>query len=345
MLKKVLPLTFLLGLLAGLSSCNSVPEPLQLTGDSMGSTYHVTISRLPATMTAEQAKAAIEHILTRMNETVSTYHENSEVSRFNRSTSTDWFSVSPEVVTITEESLKDSVLSQGAFDVTLEPLITLWGFGAHSNLMEERIPSETEIQAALAKTGYKKLEVRKNPPALRKTEPQITIDLSGIAVGFAADEVAEYFEKQGIHDYLVDMGGELRVKGHNPQQQPWRVAIEKPLLNQREAQRIVEMTDHAITTAGDYRNYFEKDGKRYSHIINPRTGRPIDHNLAAVTVIHESALVADGLDTLLMVLGAEQGYDLAVKEGWAVFFLVKTPEGFQEKYTPEFANFLVKENP
>lgn len=339
MLKRItLICVFFFGLFNLLSCTPSAPSA-QLTGDSMGSVYHITIPHLPEYLTAEQIKMEVSKILDQMNETVSTYHANSEITKFNQTNSTDWFNVSPEFVYMLNESLKISMISNGAFDVTLEPLFTLWGFGAHS-VMDDRIPSDAEISAALDKTGYQKIELRLNPPAIRKTDGRLKIDLSGIAVGFAADKVAEMLESKGIKDYLVDMGGELRLKGRNAKGEIWHVAIEKPITDKREPERIVTLTNHAVTTAGDYRNYFEKEGKRYSHILDPSTGKPITHALASVTVIHENATVADGLDTMLMVLGEKAGYDLAVKEGWAVFFIVKTPNGFEEKVTPAFAKLL-----
>ena len=177
---------------------------------------------------------------------------------------------------------------------------------------------------------------------LHKDIPHLYVDLSTIAKGWGVDVVADYIESQGIHNYMVEIGGEIRLKGHNREGIKWRIAIEKPTVNERSVQEIIEPGDMAIATSGDYRNYFERDGVRYSHIINPETGKPINHKVVSVTVLDKSSMTADGLATGLMVLGEKQGMDVANKHNIPVFMIVKTADGFKELASEAYKPFLNK---
>jgi thiamine biosynthesis lipoprotein len=297
----------------------------------MGTSYSIKIVDLPAAIDSKILDRNIAQLLAEINGLMSTYQEDSELSRFNRNRRTDWVAVSSELVKLLAEAQKISRLSGGAFDVTVGSLVNLWGFGPSQHT--DKIPSLRQVEAEKEKVNFKLLKVRNLPPALKKQRGDIYVDLSAIAKGYGVDRVAELLESQGIYNYLVDIGGEERIKGYGPEGIPWRIAIEQPVTGERKVERILELTAGAVATSGDYRNYFEQNGKRYSHIIVPSTGWPITHKLASVTVLTAMAMHADALATALLVLGPEQGFQLAEREQIAALFLIKTPEGFMEKAT------------
>jgi thiamine biosynthesis lipoprotein len=214
----------------------------------------------------------------------------------------------------------------GALDVTVGPLVNLWGFGPEAR--PEVIPSDEELAERRANTGIEHLEVSGN--TLKKDIPNLYVDLSTIAKGWGVDVVADYIQSQGIMNYMVEVGGEMRVKGLNREGVPWRIAIEKPSVEERAIQEIIEPGDMAVATSGDYRNYFERDGIRYSHIINPETGKPINHKVVSVTVLDKSSMTADGLATGLMVMGEVKGMQVAQENNIPVLMIVKTEDGFEE---------------
>ena len=311
---------------------------VSFSGATMGTNYAVKAVHVPPDVDTDQLKTAIDGVLKRINDRMSTYDRNSELSRFNQSRSIDWVSVSSSLLMVMREALRVSELSEGAFDVTVGPAVNLWGFGPGP--ARGRIPSVAQIQMAVAKVGYERLHVRDSPPAIRKDDPDLYVDLSAIAKGYGVDQVANHLEREGIHNYLVEVGGELRVKGQKAPGTPWRIGIEKPTPTARMVEAILPMREGAVATSGDYRNFFEAEGERFTHEIDPRTGRPVTHQLASVTVVSSSAMYADAMATALMILGPESGYQLAERENLAAFFLVKTGNGFRELSTPAFREYL-----
>ncbi|WP_244859982.1 FAD:protein FMN transferase [Nitrosococcus oceani] len=305
-----------------------------LSGATMGTGYSVKIVDLPARIDPEVLDRDIARLLEEINGLMSTYQADSELSRFNRNKRTDWVSVSTEIVKVLEEAQSISRLSKGAFDVTVGPLVNLWGFGPGSYTNE--IPSRREMEAEKERVGFKQLQVRHSPPAVRKKRGDIYVDLSAIAKGYGVDRIAELLEAQGIYHYLVDIGGEERIQGHGPEGAPWRIAIERPVAGERRVQRILELDSGAVATSGNYRNYFEQDGKRYSHTLDPRTGWPITHKLASVTVVDATAMRADALATALFVLGPEEGLQLAEQEQIPALFIIKMSGRFRERATRSF---------
>jgi thiamine biosynthesis lipoprotein len=290
----------------------------------------------------ELLKNSIEELLARINKQMSTYDVGSELSRFNNNDSTSWSAVSPELSSLVVEGLRISEITHGAYDITVGPLVNLWGFGPESH--RDQIPSDIAIIRSHAQVGYWNLHVHINSvsSSIKKDHPGIYIDLSSLAKGYAVDQLAQLIETNGIQNYLVSIGGDLRAKGHNGRNQPWTVAIEQPIPEQHIAGRLIQIGDHSVSTAGSYRNYFEKNGQRYSHVINPHTGQPVLQTLASVTVISDTDMEADAIDTALMVLGPEDGFKLATEHHVAAFFILVSPDGkrFQEIYTPEFEAFL-----
>lgn len=317
-------------------SCSKNEERTEalLQGLTMGTSYSVKV--INAGAKTGDLKQGVNELLNEINSSMSTYLADSELSRINQNKTTDWIVVSRELMRVLQLANKVSRQSKGAFDVTVGPIVNLWGFGPDKKILEE--PDEDRINSLMDRVGYKKLILDDNASRIKKIEPTLYVDLSGIAKGFAVDKLAEYLEENGVTDYLVEVGGEIRVKGRNKDNKLWRLAIEKPAIDQRAVHQVVELTDQAIATSGDYRNYFESEGRRYSHTINPVSGRPITNRVASVSVITSSAAYSDAMATAFMVLGAENGIELADRLKLKVLFLVKRDEGFEEVRSLAFAS-------
>jgi thiamine biosynthesis lipoprotein len=308
----------------------------------MGTTYSVSIPRLPDGTDRAAVEAAIADVLREADEHLSGWNDRSELVRFNNSSSTDWHPVSQVLFESVEQAQAVSRATNGTFDVTVGPLVRAWGFGADASAEAASPPAELVAQLR-AKVGYEKLELRPSPPALRKSTPGLEIDLDGIAPGWAVDRVAARFEALGLHDYLVELGGEVRAKGANAGGRRWRVAVETPQAGDRQAYAVIELDGVGVSTSGDYRDYREVGGRRISHTIDPRSGAPVEHGLASVTVVRESVAEADAWATALMVLGPEEGMALARRERLAVLFIRRgqQPGTFVADETPEFARLRV----
>ncbi len=300
----------------------------------MGTGYTVKLTDPVEPERVDGIAAAIEARLIELDQRLSTYRETSEVSRFNTYRGTSWFTVSEETAFILITAIAISKLSEGAFDVTIGPLVDLWGFGPDGQ--PERVPEQAEIDALLAITGYELLQVRESPPSVRRTRPGVKIDLSAIAKGYAVDALAALLDNVGVDAYLVEIGGEVRARGTKADGADWRIAVESPLAGTRLIQTVVRLRDTAIATSGDYRNFFEHNDVRYSHTINPRTGWPIAHHLGAASVISDSAMNADAWATALLVLGSERGLETARREGLAANLIIRTDDGVEEIRTPAF---------
>jgi len=326
-----------------LAGCRDARQPVHalwtVSGPTMGTVYTVKVVDIPKEVEPAELEGQIREILQQVNARMSTYKEDSELSRFNRQTGDAWFPVSQETTDVMAEALRIAELTGGAYDVTVGPLVNLWNFGPDKRARDQA-PSVEAIEAVRQRIGYQNVELRKSPPALRKKIPGIFVDLSSIAKGHAVDRVAEYLERRGIEHFLVDIGGELRAKGYNGRGTPWRIAVELPVADERAVERVVSISDRSMATSGDYRNYFEQDGVRYSHILDPRSGKPVDHRLASVTVVGPSCATADALATALFVMGPDEAFRLAKEQRWAVLLLVKTDGEFTERVTPEFASLM-----
>ncbi len=307
----------------------------ELTGTTMGTRFSVKIPADEHVPDAELLQRDIDALLADIEGTMSTYIIDSELSLFNISESTEWQQASKEFCLCVEESLAISAMTGGAFDITVGPLVNLWGFGPDGAMLEP--PSDELIAAARTRVGFKNLHADCTKPAVRKDLAGLYIDLSAYAKGYAVDRLAELLDERGIDNYLVEIGGEIKVRGRNADGERWAVAIEEPLDEERRVHTIVRLTDRAIATSGDYRNFFEFEGRRYSHEIDTRSGRPVTHSLASVSVIADAAAYADGMATALMVLGPEEGLALATSQNIAALFLVRTASGFTEHATPAFA--------
>ncbi len=283
---------------------------------------------------------ALRSTLDRIEGLMSTWDRDSELSRFNRSTSLEPFAASPETFEVFKWSIDVGILTGGALDVTIGPLVDAWGFGPSGP--RKTVPPNEEIARLREATGAGRLELNPKTLTVRKTRPEVQCDLSSVVPGYAADRLSVELEKRGFTDFLVDVGGEVLTRGRNEAGAPWQVAIERPQLHGDAIQRIVPISNLAITTAGDYRKYREVDGQRVAHILDPRTGRPLTHRLASVTVIDALAVRADAFDTALMVLGTAEGMALAEKLGLAALFIERTNDGFSERATQRFDEITSK---
>jgi len=304
-------------------------------GPIMGTTFKVTVvaeNLEPSEL--QRLQQLIEDKLEEINQKMSHYREDSELSRFNRSDDQEPFVVSPETFEVFRSANEISLLTGGAFDVTVAPLIDLWGFGPEA--IRGTLPSEEGISRARDRTGHQKLVLDAGSHSIRKLDPLVRCDLSAIAPGYAVDRVAQALAGEGFRDYLVEVGGEVRTAGMNDAGNAWRIGIERPVPGERVIQRIVPLSGMAMSTSGGYRSFYEREGVRYSHTIDPHTGRPVTHNLASVTVVDALCARADGLATGLLVLGPEEGYTLAVEHDLAVLFIVAEGDGFRERATPAF---------
>lgn len=286
------------------------PDPVfGFAGPVMGTRYSVK-GVDPQNQELDALQNAIRSELERIDALMSTYRPDSELSLFNDSVSTEWFPVSADTVKVVDEALHVAGLTGGALDVTVGPLVDLWGFGAMGH-EPPAIPQTEDIDAALNHVGYQHLQSRQQPPAIRKSLPQLRVDLSAVAKGYAVDRMAEILSGKGIDNYLVEIGGELRGSGSKPGNLPWRVAVEKPDSAGRAVQQIYDLVNQSVATSGDYRNFFENAGTRYSHLIDPRIGRPVPRTLASVSVFASTTMRADALATAMLVMGSEKALSFA----------------------------------
>lgn len=300
----------------------------------MGTSFNITLVDPPDELDLDQLETAIREVLEKVENIASTYRDDSELSRFNVDPSTDWIRVNPEFCRMASAANDISLMTLGAFDITVGPLVNLWGFGPGNP--ENEIPTREEIAAAKARVGFKALETDCDRSLMRKSSADVYVDLSGWAKGYAVDQVADLLDAWKLTDYLVEIGGELKIRGHNSQQQKFSIAIEKPLPNNEMAYTLLRLSDVSVATSGDYRNYFEHEGQRYSHSIDPRTGHPVNDELAGVTVVSTNAAYADAMATAFLVLGFEDGLALAEKRQIAAYFLLRTDNGIEERSSSQF---------
>lgn len=328
-----------------LSGCEkpSTTAALVLEGKTMGTLWRVSLAGVDGER-KNVLQQAIQRQLDTDDRALSTWKAGSILSRFNRYRGSEPQPVSADMADIVSQALRIGAKTGGAMDITVGPLVNLWGFGpikapAHT-------PSAAEIAAARAQTGLQHLRVIETVDGqwLQKDLPGLYVDLSTMGEGYATDHLARLMEREGINNYLVSVGGAVLSRGKNGNGQPWRVAIQKPTDRENAVQARVDLQGHGISTSGSYRNYYELDGKRISHVIDPTTGWPIQHKLVSATVIATTALEADGWDTGLMVLGSEKAKALALKEQLAVYLVSKEGDKFVSWMSPQFSAFLIEDN-
>jgi thiamine biosynthesis lipoprotein len=321
-----------------------------LRGKAQGTTYSIKFwgeGDRGAGVAAVQKR--IDDVLDRIDRQFSTYRDDSEISRFNGAPAGRWFPVSEETAFIVHMAKEWSQTTGGALDVTVGPALKLWHFGPQGkNGGELKPPTEEQLRDALARVGSQHLSVRQSPPAIRKDLAGVEVDLSALVPGHTVDLLRKQVFDCGYLNVMVELGGEIQAFGERPDGRYWRVGVERPPKDGQPAgndlARVVPLYDMAMTTAGDFRNTRAEDGKRYTHIIDPRTGRALPYRGASVTVLAESAFAADAMDTALMVMGPEAGYGWCVEQKVAALFQTRDPKTGKvvERTTPRFEEWVTQ---
>jgi thiamine biosynthesis lipoprotein len=301
----------------------------KLEGRTMGTTWHVTVVGRPP---AAGLREGIERRLEELNRTFSTYREDSEINRFSRfRRAGEEFPASRDLVAVMRTAARIHELSGGAWDATVRPLVDLWGFGPLRPRADP--PDPKKVEALLRDVGFDRIEIR--PAALVKREASVTLDLSSIAKGYGVDQVAAVIRRAGFSDFLVEIGGEVYASGSRRAGGPWRVGVNRPRPDAPagDVYRVVPLRDAALATSGDYRQFFVRDGVTYSHVLDPRTGRPVANGVVSVSVLAPDCTLADGLATAVMVMGKDAG--LAAVErlpGVAAFVILEARDGRLEDH-------------
>lgn len=337
-----LPLLLIITLVVYLNTnSQTTTGPILFEGSTMGTSYHIKV--IPTGSTPIDIMAVSGKIIERLDEIdhlMSTYKSDSEISVFNQRQENQWVAISNETLNVIEAGQQVSKLSDGAFDMTIGNLVNLWGFGPTINL--DSIPQQQIIDEIINQIGYQKLQLTSQPPQLLKTSPQVYLDLSAIAKGYAVDAIAKVLLDLHIDNFMVEIGGEIVTHGFKSESTPWIIGVQSPAKVEQSVQKRLYLTDIAMATSGDYRNYFEQDGVRYSHTIDPRTGHPINHQLASVTVVSSTCMLADAYATAIMVLGPTEGMAFANKNNIAIFMIIKEGEAFTESNNELFTHYLTK---
>jgi thiamine biosynthesis lipoprotein len=318
-------------------------EVQQFVGPTMGTTFTVSVDADLPEDERQRVQTAIEAGLDRVTRLMSTYEPTSELSLFNAYADTAPFAVDPEVVEVLTLAREVSERSDGAFDVTVAPVVDAWGFGPTDPVGP--LPDATRLAELLTYVGYDRLTLDRAAGTVAKADPRVRVDLSAIAQGYASDVVAATLADMGYMSFLVDIGGEIRVSGLRRSGRPWRVGIESPSASVPVWGTVELSASEGVATSGDYRNWFEEGGVRYAHIIDPHTGRPIPMRGASVTVVHETAALADAWATALCVLGPEAGFEMARREGIAAAFITTGPGGIESRLTPAMSSRAGVEGP
>jgi len=305
----------------------------EFRGPAMGSTYTVKIAgQVP--LAPEAAHEAVHEALAAVEGLMSHYRPESELSRLNRAAGGVPFALSADTFAVLALSQDVARETSGAFDVTVAPLVDAWGFGPSR---AQRVVAEPERRALLARVGQDKLRVDAGTRTAIKSGDDVAADLSAIAKGYGVDRAARALDALGVANYMVEAGGEVRTRGRNAEGAPWQIAIEAPDAVPQRPWFVVPLSDRSLATSGDYRIYFEQDGRRYCHEIDPGEGRPIDHGLASVSVVASDCARADAEATALMVMGETRGAAFAAERGIAAYFIVRDGPRLRARATPAFA--------
>lgn len=306
------------------------------SGSTMGTTYSVRVVLPAAVDIPADLDEEIERWLAEINQSMSTYIDDSELMQLNRAPTGRWLPISEMMAEVLAEAQDISLLSGGAFDITVGPLVDLWGFGP---VEAPELPTEEQIQHARERVGFQHVMLSLQPPAIRKDAP-VQIDLSAIAKGFGADYVGRQLEELDVDNYLVEIGGELAVKGYNQNGDLWRIGVERPNQDGKQVQETISLDSGGIATSGDYRNFYERGGQIYTHILDPRQGRPVKTALVSVTVVAETAARADGLATAMIVMDSDEALAMAEKEGIAAYLISRSDTGFVVRQSSAMVQYV-----
>ena len=322
-----------------LVGCSDEVGPRHLNGATMGTTWSLSYIEAPDQPAAQDIHSRVQGVLDSIEQSMSTYRPDSEINRYNSAAAGSWVSVSAPFLAVLQTALQVGEASNGAYDVTVAPLVTLWGFGPGE--VQSEPPPPQQIENLLASVGQDRVQVR--PRTGEVLQPGgISLDFSSLAKGYAVDEGAQWLRDNGVTRFLLEVGGEMRLSGLSGRNDPWRIAIEQPESAGRSMAGALDVSDMSVATSGDYRNYFEHDGQRFSHSIDPRSGYPVAHDLVSVTVVHHSAMLADAWATALTVLGARQALAVAQTQALAVYFIRREGQGFVHSHTEHILPYLVQ---
>ena len=287
----------------------------------MGTYYFIEVIDVPVELKIKNIELEIKNTLKKANKILSNWDKDSEISIINKTDKTTAIKISDELNEVFKTAKEINAKSNGFFDLTLDPIIELWGFGYKSKQMKV-IPKDKQIKSILSLIGQKSfLKINFDNNEIIKKNKDIKINLSSIGKGYGIDLIGKKLDELGINNYIINIGGDILTKGYNSKKENWVIGIENPNLKEKFIKEIVNLTNKGLATSGDYKNFFTKDGKRYSHIINPKTGKPIKHSTKSVTVIHENSMKADGWATAFLALGSLEGLKIADKEKIAVLFI------------------------
>lgn len=319
---------------------STAPEQVEFTGEMMGTTYHIKVVGTMSDAEAMAAAEAIEDALKNVDTKMSTYKPDSEVSQVNAAIAGVPVSLSEDTFKVFTLARQVNVESDGAFDITVGPLVNAWGFGPAG---PGKTPDDAELAELLKLVGPDKFVLDPAANTLTKTANSVYCDPASVSEGYAVDEVAEVLLTMGYEDFMVEVGGEVRCAGQNANGGPWKIAIEKPVEGDRVIQQVVGLKDISLSTSGNYRKFFVVDGKRISHTMDPKTGRPVEHQLASASVLHPSCALADAYSTAIMVLGPEKGLDFAEKLGLPALLIIHGEDGqLITRETASFAGYVLQ---
>lgn len=313
------------------AACKPSQAVFKLSGATMGTTYNVVAVDSSRGVSEQDLQSAIDTALADVNAGMSNWDANSEISRFNARSSTDQVVVSPQLAEVMQAAELVNKASEGTFDTTMGPLIELWGFGAPGG---RAMPNDDQIAAAMSQSGHHNT-LTVGASGIQKKQGDAQVYLAAIGKGFGADRVGRALESAGINDYMVEIGGDLYAAGRNPDGLPWQIGIETPNVRDRAVMDVVGVSNLGLASSGDYRNYFEQDGERYSHVIDPSTGRPITHKTASATVLADNAMLADAWATAMLILGRDRGLEIADAHDIAVMFIERDAQAAQLKFKTE----------
>ena len=312
---------------------------IELKGNTMGTYYLVSLVDVPKNLSKKEIEIEIKNTLLEANKILSNWDKSSEISKLNNNKTIKPIQISNELFDVVSEANSINTKSNGYFDITLDPLIELWGFGYSKGKIIERVPSKDKITDTLTLVNQNLLlEINSNNQLIKKNK-NVRLNLSAIGKGYGIDLIGKKLDYLNINNYIIDIGGDIFAKGHNKNNKDWVVGIENPKLNEKLIKEIVNVSNKGVATSGEYKNYFSKDGTKYSHIINPKNGMPITHSTKSVTVVDKNAMSADGWATALIAMGSEVGLKVAEKEKIAVMFIDQVEDKLLKIKSSEFKFF------
>ena len=324
-----------------LAGCAADERPVQMGGAIFGTTWSLTYLGAPNEVSPSQVQSEINAAFSLVNESMNHYDPSSLISEFNALPAQTPIEVDWDFTYVLSAAIDLTGATRGAYDVSVSALSDLWGFGPEG---PRQFPEAVDIEMTLTQVGVAQLDWESTTRTLSKRASGLKLDFSSLAKGYAVDLGADALEGLDIPHFMLEVGGEVRVRGASPRGDAWRIAVERPDPGaQRGIQAALTVSDTGIATSGDYRNFFEHQGQRYSHLIDPRTGYPIQHDVVSVTVVHGSAMMADAWATALTVLGSAEAMVLAEERGLAVYLLKRSGDTLEAFSSTAMAQWMPEE--